>query len=428
MPPIKRTGFVLLAVILLWGTACRKYAEGPAAVSSSPAYLRVFNIAPLTATVLNSAAPAPFFTFIMDPKTDAAGVTNGGSIVGDWLGQRQEYVSSVSINEGNSLGASLDTFVTHNITYEYPGSAHVLTAPPIHGYDLSAWAQVPSGKHRVLFIARPQTDSPFVSLSPAIRKSILIDTTIDLQAGKVYTLEAVATDEDHNKFGAYLRQEQFVDQTFSDSNIYVGFYNLSGIPSAYSANNAYSGSAPYPNDFPDSMVISCTYSIFDWLTYNASLLTTNTAYAYDPLQGFNNIYLTTLTQRMNTTTQFLPLPLLPSSYYYDDQGIFGSYTPGPRSPVNNGSLPFVTFGVSSLNTALNPNTYEIICNNDPATINNFDPSFLVFSEGYQRLAYWTASLSYFTNVNGVITARPSLIIIEIAYGYVYMMRIQQAAY
>jgi hypothetical protein len=423
MLPIKQTGFVLLAIILLWGTACRKYAEGPAAVSNSPAYLRVFNVAPYTATVLNSAAPAPFFTFVMDPTADAAGLTNGGSIVGDWLGQRQGYVSSVSINEGNSVGASLDTFVTHNITYEYPGSAHVLTAPPIHGYDLSAWAQVPSGKHRVLFIARPQTDTPFVSLSPAIRKSIVIDTTIDLQAGEVYTMEAVSTDEDHNKFGAYLRQEQFIHQTFSDSNIYVGFYNLSGIPSAY---NAYSGSSPYPNDFPDSMAIYCTYNIFDWLTYDASLQTTTTNYSYDPLQGFNNVYLTTLTQRMNTTTSFFPLPLLPSSYYYDGQGIFGSYTPNLGPVTNHGSLPWVNFSAVSLSSAPSTHGYSILCTNDPAKINDLDPSSL--AGGSLGIGYSTASLSYFTNVNGVITARPSLIILEIAYGYVYMMRIQQASY
>jgi hypothetical protein len=65
--------------------------------------------------------------------------------------------------------------------------------------DLSAWAQVASGKHRVLFIARPQNYIDFSSLSDTIKRKIIIDTTIDLHQGEVYTMEAVLQDVDASK-------------------------------------------------------------------------------------------------------------------------------------------------------------------------------------------------------------------------------------
>src|SRR5882757_9645668 len=123
---IRRPALFLLALAFLAG--CRKYAEGPAAIGN-PAYLRVFNVIPNTQTPFNSSAASPFFTFLFDPKLDGSGTSAGAGIIGDWLGTRHLFVSSYPLDEGNSLGASLDTLVTHNITYEYPGSAHVLTAP-----------------------------------------------------------------------------------------------------------------------------------------------------------------------------------------------------------------------------------------------------------------------------------------------------------
>src|ERR1700744_29271 len=209
--------YILFLIGLFLLAGCNKYAEGPATLGGgAPAYLRVFNVVPFALTPFNSAGATPFFTFLFDPQMDASGTPDGGLIVGDFLGQRQLYCTSYSINEGNSLNASLDTAVKSSINYEYPGEAHVLTAPPINGFDLSAWAQVPSGKHRVLFITRPQTDTAFAHLSQSIRKSIVIDTTIDLQAGEVYTLEAGARNLERNQYGVYMRQEEFIHETFSD--------------------------------------------------------------------------------------------------------------------------------------------------------------------------------------------------------------------
>jgi hypothetical protein len=400
------SGCFLLALLSLAG--CRKFAESPAAIGSNPAYLRVFNVIPSTLTPFNAHAAVPFFTFLFDPKLDKSGIPYDGAIVGDWLGTRHLFATSYPLDEGNSLGASLDTLVTHNITYEYPGSAHVLTAPPINGYDLSAWAQVPSGKHRVQFIARPQTDTAFANLSDTIRKAVLIDTTIDLQPGEVYTLEAVSLDEDNNVYGAYLRQEQFTHQALSDSSMYVGFFNLSGKKSVVQQSN-----------FPDTAQVFCTYHILDDITYNS-----NQTITYDIVSGLNNVLLTTLTQRMATTTTFLPLPLLPENDYFDAQNVFKVYgTVGNTTAF--GTLPSVTFTFQDA-TPGSTNAHEVFCDLDPAMVNNIEPYLLI--NPATGSGQWLPNLTLFSSGVGKPQVYPSLTILEIVYGTVYMTQIQPAFY
>lgn len=411
-----------LAIVLLLLTACRKYAEGPATIGgAAPAYLRVFNVVPFALTPFNSAGATPFFTFLFDPQLDASGTPSGGLIVGDFLGTRQLYCTSYSINEGNGLNASLDTAVKSSINYEYPGETHVLTAPPINGFDLSAWAQVPSGKHRVLFITRPQTDTPFARLSESIRKSIVIDTTIDLQAGEVYTLEAVARNLDSNLYGAYLRQEQFIHQTFSDSNMYVGLYNLSGAPS--SVNPAAIDAVG------DTMDVSITYQVLDDISNNSG----NNA-GYIPLPGFNHSPLMTVIGRMSATAQFVPIPILPENYYFDEQGIFRQYRAFPGSNGLYGTLPNVELFISNPNLVTNSlsawNELDFVL--DPALINNNEPyllnsatNFGLSGGGQLQLM---ASMSLFSNFSGTIRAYPCVNILEAVYNTVYFMRIQPAFY
>lgn len=417
--------YILFLIGLFLLAGCNKYAEGPATLGGgAPAYLRVFNVVPFALTPFNSAGTTPFFTFLFDPKMDASGAPIGGAIVGDFLGTRQLYCTSYSINEGNSLGASLDTSVTTNINYEYPGAAHVLTAPPINGFDLSAWAQVPSGKHRVLFISRPQTDTAFANLSATIRKTIVIDTTIDLQAGEVYTLEAVARNLDSNTYGAYLRQEQFIHQTFSDSNMYVGVFNLSGAPS--SINPAAVGS------LPDSMNVSCTYEFEDDISSGAAAAGSNPVVGYIPVPGFNNKLLMTVNQRLSQTTQYVPIPILPNSYYFDEQGIFRQYYASGAIPGSGGTLPFVTLDFSDADpaTTSTSSTIALICNYDPALVNNYLPYLLngVTNFGIGTNNRYTASLLLFSNFSGSIRAYPCLDVMDVVYNTIYFMRIQPAFY
>ncbi len=133
---------------------------------------------------------------LIDPEMDGQGLPNNAGIVGDFLATRQLFSLSYPINAANSDisgsvlsgrgGASASLYPSN---FEYPGNAHVLTAPAINGFDLSAWAQIPSGKHRIMFIVRPQNNTPFKNLSALIRGNILIDTTVELAHGEVYTMQ-----------------------------------------------------------------------------------------------------------------------------------------------------------------------------------------------------------------------------------------------
>ncbi len=403
---------ILPVAVMLFFTACSKYAEGPTSIGGSPAYLRVFNVIPYTQTPLNSSGVVPFFTFVLDPQFDKSGATDTGAIVCDWLGTRQLYCTSYPLTEGNSLGASLDTFVNHNINYEYPGSAHVLAAPTINGYDLSAWAQVPSGKHRVQFIARPENNTPFDSLSTTIRNAVTIDTTIDLQPGEVYTLEAISTDEDKNIYGAYLRQEQFTHQNFSDTNLYASFYNLSGKKSIIQQNN-----------FPDSFTVSGTFRVLNDVEYNST-----GDLGYTPVAGWNDIYLSTLTQHFAPTAPFIAMPLLPESYYFDDQNVFRTYGTYTTSIISSfGTLPSQSFYFTSPGSPATASVHEVDCIADPASINNLPLYELIVTEqgGFQEPL---PNMNLFSTTTGQPQVYPSIVIFEVVYGAVYMTRIQPAFY
>src|SRR5450756_2430884 len=92
--------FLLLGCVL--ASSCKKYAHAPDIAGA--AYLRVFNDIPFTLTLVDKAQVVPFFTMIVDPEFDAAGVPEGGKIIGDYLGARQIFNTSTSSNEGNALG------------------------------------------------------------------------------------------------------------------------------------------------------------------------------------------------------------------------------------------------------------------------------------------------------------------------------------
>ena len=409
-------GCILVGCAFLLG-ACQKYREANPVPDA--AYIRVFNDINNTVDFLHSTQAPPFMTFIMDPRMDASGAPDTGAIVGDFLGTRQLFSLSYPINEGNSLGTTTITIgapgsgsvVQQNINYEYPGNAHVLTAPAINGFDLSSWAQVPSGKHRFIFVLRPQTDTSFTRLSETIRKGILIDTTIDLQAGEVYTLEALSTDLDNNKYGMYVRQEQFIHQAFEQNQLYVGFVNLGGVPPAAAQGG-------YFTDFSDSTVIYYSYLVRDDIRSGAP-----GGYGqqiFNPLSGYNNNYFTTLNGRMNTQISYLGLPLLSRSYFFL-QDTLRSYAQNLNLGINYafpGTLPYVQFtfyNQDSLAYSQFDRPFVLSCNADPVTFNNYQPGVALNN---------APNLDLITNVGGTVNIYPTLNIMEMVYDRIYMTQIQ----
>ncbi len=209
----KRTIIFLSAIMAFAGMGCRKtnFASLP-----NPAYLRVFNCLSYNITLDNKDAPQPFLTMLVNPILDAGGIPESAQITGDFLDLRDDWARPYP-----------DAANTSVYQKEYPGTAKILAAPILNGYDLSSWAQVPSGKLRVQFYSRPLSTTDFFSLEKNQRKLLLIDTTIELKAGEVYTMHVLEEDYTSRKKGIYLRNETFVKQSFSDSLVYVNFYNLS---------------------------------------------------------------------------------------------------------------------------------------------------------------------------------------------------------
>lgn len=234
--------FVCLAVVA--GAGCRKTDF---ATLSSPAYLRVFNCLDYTITLDNKDNPQPFLVMLVDPQLDADGTAAGAAITGDFLDLRDVWARPYP-----------DAANTTVYQKEYPGTAKILAGPILNGYDLSSWAQVPSGKHRVLFLSRPLSTVPFFSLDKNQRKQVLVDTTIELTAGEVYTMHVLNQDYVTNKKGVYLRNETFVKQSFSDSLVYVNFYNLSSNGFYENAPDILSGGVDPRNKIRDTMNVFCT--------------------------------------------------------------------------------------------------------------------------------------------------------------------------
>jgi hypothetical protein len=385
-------------------SACSKYAmRGDV---KGAAYLRVFNDIPFTLDLTTKTDVVPFFTMLIDPAFDNKGVPTGGQVVGDYLGSRLRFYPSTAVNEGNPLGTPLDTSIRYNINYEYPGNAHVLAAPSINGLDLSAWAQMSSGKHRVLFIARPQNDIGFAQLSDTIRKSVIIDTTIDLQEGEVYTMETVLQDVDAIKYGIYLRQETFTHQTFDLSKNYVTFFNLSGKNSSLSSNSI----SPTSQYFYDTMNVSYTY--------------------YDPtlpggsagIQGFQNVYLMTMEGRMTASAPFLPLPVLPLSSFYDNTGVLKTYS--GDAGVTYGTMPYFVFDfIASGNNIPASSTgqaYMLSCEWDPITVNTLTSQQLQNFNGNVN-----ANLNMLVQVDGKTAVFPAVYVMELVFNQIFIMQVQQ---
>lgn len=181
-----------------------------------PAYLRVFNCLYYKISAENPM-PTPYLTMLIDPQFDQNGIPIGAAIVGDFMDTRRPYAPPFPNYTGN----------VSKTNYDYPGNADVLVAPIMNGYNLSGWAQVPAGEHRVMFVFRPKNEVPFAELEERFRKQITVDTTFNLSPKEVYTMNVLQADFTSKKNMAYLRQETFYKQGFDTEKIYFNVYNLS---------------------------------------------------------------------------------------------------------------------------------------------------------------------------------------------------------
>lgn len=249
-----RLFLLLLLIAVLAGAGCRKtdFAE-----VSSPAYLRVFNSLRFSATLDNKDAPQPFLTMLIDPQLDANGIPESAAITGDFLETRDQWARPYP-----------DAANTTLYQKEFPGTAKTIAAPILNGYDLSSWAQVPSGKHRVMFISRPQNTTPFFSLDKNQRTQVMADTTIDLQEREVYTMQVLEQDYLTKKNIVYLRNETFVKQSLSDSLVYVNFYNLSSNGFFQYSPNVLPGNVLARDKILDTMNIF--YSLYKYVNTSTS--------------------------------------------------------------------------------------------------------------------------------------------------------------
>ncbi|MEI3802659.1 MULTISPECIES: hypothetical protein [unclassified Chitinophaga] len=204
---------VLCLLFLIYGCSKSEYTQ-----IKEPAYLRVFNNLNYILSMSEKDNKVPFLCMIINPTLDATGMPVGGEVVENFLDQRDSYSPPYPSQIGNSTSVN---------NPEYPGKRDVLAGPVLNGFDLSSWAQVPSGRLRIMFLYRPRNEVPFFQLDDKLKRDVLLDTTIELTAREVYTLHILQKDFNAKRVGMVLRQENFYKLPLSDSLVYVNFYNYS---------------------------------------------------------------------------------------------------------------------------------------------------------------------------------------------------------
>lgn len=282
---IRRSRADLLALLIgliCLNSACSKveYTE-----IKEPAYLRVFNNLNYKVSMDVKDGKAPFFCMLINPQFDAAGKPVGAEIVGDFLDIRAPYAPPYPSHIGSSTSVN---------NPEYPGKENVLVGPILNGYDLSSWAQVPSGSVRVMFIYRPKNTVGYFNLEPALQGDILLDTAITLQASEVYTMHLLQKDFNTRKNSILVRQENFHKQSFSDSLVYMNFYNYSAIGFADADASLKPDYAPFKQGIKDQM------NVFLTLYPDEEVARDGGDYKGNPVAGYQGKYLTALFQDINS--------------------------------------------------------------------------------------------------------------------------------
>lgn len=314
-----------LALLALCLTGCTKVDY---TTIEEPAYLRVFNNFNYGFSLDDKDKKVPFLCMLIDPVFDEAGMPKGGQIMGDFLDVRDYYAPPYPSHLGTSTSVN---------NPEYPGKENVLVAPVVNGYDLSSWAQVPSGTHRFLFLYRPRNNMPYFQLEKSLLGDVMLDTTLTLSSHEVYTMHLLQKDYITRENGVLLRTENFHKQPFSDSLVYVNFYNYSArgfLESSDDAKPAIFKMGLFQNGIQDKM------DIFLTLYPDQELAFGNQNYKSTTLPGYKGKYLATL-ERNNGSDAPAPYYSFPLFANPADNGIttkswqsFDFFTPG-MNPSNN---------------------------------------------------------------------------------------------
>ncbi|NIG56737.1 hypothetical protein [Chitinophaga sp. Cy-1792] len=267
--------------------SCRKTEY---AAIDSPAYLRVFNNLEYSPSLDTKDVPQPFLTMLIDPVLDADGTPVSAAITGDFLDHRDPWARPYPDAASNVIWQK-----------EYPGTKRVLAGPILNGYDLASWAQVPSGKHRVIFRTRPLSNTPYFELSKGEKGVTLVDTTLELSPKEVYTMHVLTEDYVKNNPIMYLRRETFPNQPFVDSMVYVNFYNLS--------SDGFFEKAP--NEIVNQQLASTklrdTMYVYGTLSRKKNGLVT-------PINGFNGIPMGRVIRSLDgVVTPYQRFPLFPDT-------------------------------------------------------------------------------------------------------------------
>lgn len=210
--------YYLITLVLVIGVLSQSCTKIEYHEVESPAYFRVFNNLNYEVNLGDKELLVPYLTMLIDPEFDQNGIPVTAAIVGDFLDKRVRYAAPYPTHSAGS---------TKRNNPEYPGKENVLVGPILNGFDLSSWAQIPSGSHRIVFYFRPVNDIPFFELTDDLKQNIAIEGTYNLKEREIYTLHVVQKDFETKENGLLLRQENFQNLPFSDSLVYVNFYNMS---------------------------------------------------------------------------------------------------------------------------------------------------------------------------------------------------------
>jgi hypothetical protein len=205
---------IFLMLLLLAG--CKKYEQVPA--TGQAAYFRLFNgLTNLShssndlVTPLQDRPVSARLSVFIDPATDSNGILNTAAIADNLYPKGFFYTPHPDV-AGTRVYFDPD----------YPGSKVVETSPVTNGLDLSRWATIASGKHRIVFTALP-IGITTASQVNSIRFNTLVDTTVDMRPGHYYSLEPL---NDSARFRLYFRDEGFENSHFDTSKINVRFINM----------------------------------------------------------------------------------------------------------------------------------------------------------------------------------------------------------